>query len=111
MAFLGITKEQLKKAEKNTTTPTDPVVETLRSHRKQIDLLWAVLVTGFIILLVMMGTLIWTAFTDWKHSAEETKKQIQDDRYNLLQQQYQFQQQEMDNIQNTCTTSAKINLR
>lgn len=77
------------------------------THDRELKRMLDLLLLGFAILLVMVGTLVWTAFTDWRHSEENAMNQLHDGRYNLLQQQYQFQQKEIEYLRETATSSAK----
>lgn len=80
--------------------------EKLKDYKAELKRVNEIMVVGVCVLLVMVGTLVWTAFTDWRHSVQDATDQINNQRWDLQQKEYQFQQQEIQNLQQKPASSS-----
>lgn len=76
----------------------------LLKHNKDLEKVNQLMFFGFIVLLVMVAGFVIAYFSDSKKAAD----QLQDERYELMQQKYDFLQERLCSIENISSSSAKI---
>lgn len=79
--------------EVNTTVIQAAIDDRFKKNEETLKTVNNLMLVGFFVLLVMVATLILSAFTDYKNSVSEYRdlvNQLQNDRYQLLQERISF---------------------
>lgn len=98
MARAGLTIAQIKKAGIQSETPSSPPMQKqLDVHTRQIDSMLQIMLLGFVVIIIMVGTIIITVFLDYKNSVDQ-----------LHRDQYDFLNKRIENLESISTETAKL---